>query len=142
MLLDKNRSCCGINQKIIVSKDDGTPREHRAVNPDGKYEVYQFKLDGDLVKNESCCDFLLLNDSLKRAYLIELKGRNISDAVPQLENGERLCRAELCGYEVLYRIVASKVRTHEIQKNGFRKFADKCGGALKYRSCTVFEEEL
>ena len=50
MLLDKNRSCCGINQEIIVSKDDGTPREHRAVNPDGKYEVYQFTLDGDLVK--------------------------------------------------------------------------------------------
>ena len=139
MLLTKEKSHCEENQKIIVSKDLGTTREHRAINPGQQYCVRQYKLDGELIKQQKCCDFLLINDSLKKAYFIELKGGNIDEAIPQLENGERLCTAELQGYTFFYRIVPSKVRTHAVTSNKFKKFKDKCGTKLKYQTIKMEE---
>lgn len=94
----------------------------------------QYKLDGVVVKNETCCDFLLLNDSLRRAYLIELKGRNIDEAVPQLQAGKRILSPELKGYDFYCRIVCSKVNKNDLMKNTFRKFQDACGSRLDYDS--------
>lgn len=57
---DKSR--CKETQKIIVSQDNKSSRKHIAHN-DGGFRVRHYRLDGDLVKQEKCCDFLLLNDS-------------------------------------------------------------------------------
>lgn len=141
MQLTKEQSLCEEKQKLIVSRDKGTAREHRAKNEDGRYTVRHYKLDGDLVKQQKCCDFLLTNDTLKRAYFIELKGRNIDEAVAQLTNGVKLFEKGLKEYEFFYRIVSSKVRTHDIQKNEFRKFKDACGSRLKYQT-NLMEEKL
>lgn len=141
MQLTTEKSLCEEKQKLIVSKDKGTAREHRAKNENGKYNVRHYKLDGDIVKQQKCCDFLLTNDTLKRVYFIELKGGNIDDAVSQLTNGAKLFGTELKGYEFFYRIVSSKVRTHDIQKNEFRKFKDACGSRLKYQT-NLMEEKL
>lgn len=135
------KSLCESNQKIIVSRYKGSQRIHRAINPGQKYSVRQYKLDGDIFQNQKCCDFLVLNDTNKNAYLVELKGGNIDHAVPQLEAGEKLCRPMLAGYQFFYRIVCSKVRTHDVQKNSFRKFKDKCGAKLDYNS-SCLEETL
>lgn len=134
MLLNSEKTRCEAHQKIIVSKDSGTSRVHRAINPEQRYEMRQYKLDGDIVQLQTCCDYLVLNDSLKNAYFIELKGGNIDEAVPQLQSGADLCKVELTGYTFYYRIVCSKVRTHDIQKNSFRKFKDKMGSRLKYQT--------
>lgn len=83
----------------------------------------------------------MLNDTRKNAYFIELKGRNIDEAAAQLTNGAKLFRSELKDYEFFYRIVSSKVRTHDIQKNEFRKFKDACGSRLKYQT-NLMEEKL
>ncbi len=141
MLLTSENSDCEDRQKIIVSRDMGTRREHRALNLKQEYAVRHYKLDKKLVKQQTCCDFLLTNDTLHRAYFIELKGGNIDEAIPQLENAARICREELVGYEYHYRIVQSKARTHDIKKVSFRKFKDKCGSRLKYQT-TCMEEEL
>lgn len=141
MMLTPDKSLCELKQKLIVSRDKGSPRSHRAVNPGQKYAVRQYKLDGDIITQQTCCDFLLLNDTLKKAYFIELKGGNIDEAVPQLEQGERLFRAELSGYKFFFRIVPSKVRTLDLRKNTFRKFKDKYGSCLQYKT-DVLEETL
>lgn len=141
MLLSEEKSLCEIRQKILVSRDKREAREHRAINPERRYLVRHYRLDGDIIRNQSCCDYLLLNDSLKKAYFIELKGRNLSDAVAQLENGSALCKKELKGYEYYFRVVASKVRTHEVHKNSFRKLQEKYGSRLKYAS-EYMEERL
>lgn len=130
MLLVGKKSLCDRNQPLVVSRDKGNPREHRAKNPDRRYDLRHFKLDGDLIKNEKMCDFLLVNDSLKKAYLIELKGGNIDDAIDQLEAGERVCKSSLEGYIFLYRIVCSKVRTQKLTDKKVRKFKDKYGPRL------------
>lgn len=130
MRLTADQSLCGIRQSIIISKDRGTARKHCAKNPGQKYCVRQYKLDGGLVSQQTCCDFLLTNDTLKKAYFIELKGGNVDGAIPQLEAGAGLFRSELTGYEFYFRIVSSKVRTHDVKNNKFRKFKDKWGNRL------------
>lgn len=141
MLLTQDKSLCGKNQAVVVSKDDGQPRMHRAVNPKRKYDLRHYKLDGDIVKNEICCDFLLVNDSMKKAYFIELKGKNIDHAVDQLEAGEKKFGSELCDYMFFYRIVSTKVRTHKINSSKFRKFQEKCKKRLLVRE-QMLEEIL
>lgn len=141
MLLTPDKSLCKPDQKIIVSRDPGTSRRHCAYNPQQKYKVRQYKLDGDLVSQEKCCDFLLTNDTVKRAYFIECKGGNIDEAIPQLESGYRMFQSELAGYRYDFRIVASKVRTLDLRKNAFRKFKDKWGSHLQYK-VELMEETL
>ena len=73
MLLTPEKSLCEKNQPIIVSRDKRSQVQHRAINPQRVFEVRQYQLDGDLVTQEKCCDFLLTNDTSKKAYFIELK---------------------------------------------------------------------
>lgn len=131
MLLTPDKSLCEKKQAIIVSKDRGSQVQHRATNPQRAFDVRHYKLDGDLVTQEKCCDFLLTNDTSKNAYFIELKGGNVDEAVSQLEAGAEKFRGELKGYNFLYRIVCSKAKTHNIRSTKFRKFQEKCGERLK-----------
>ena len=133
MLLTPEKSLCEKNQAIVVSRDRGTQREHRAENPQRKFDLRHYGLDGNLIQQKTCCDYLLVNDSRKKAYFIELKGGNIDDAVKQLEAGESYCRSELSGYETYFRIICSKARTHKMQGNRIRKFKEKCGNRLKIK---------
>lgn len=139
MILTPDKSRCEKNQSIIVSRDKSNRVSHCAINPQREFDVRKYQLDGDLVKQEKCCDFLLINDTKKKAYLIELKGGNIDEAIPQLEAGEKKCKDELKGYVFLYRIVCSKAKTHKIESTAFRRFKEKCGNRLKYKA--MFLEE-
>lgn len=133
MFFSKEKSLCEQNQSIVVSRDHGSQKEHRAVNPGRQFDLRHYKLDGDIIQQQRCCDFLLLNDTKKKAYLIELKGKNIDHAVEQLEAGERICRQFLQGYTYLYRIVCGKVQTHKIKGNKFRKFKEKHSRQLEVK---------
>ncbi len=139
MLLTTDQSLCKANQKQIVSKDRKESRKHIAYNPDQAYQVRHYRLDGNIVRQTKCCDFLLINDTLKNAYFIELKGGNVDEAVPQLERGYGLFHSELAGYQYYFRIVPSRVRTHDIKKTAFRKFKDKWGSHLQYKSIQMEE---
>lgn len=139
MLLTPEKSLCEKNAAIVVSRDRGAQREHRANNPQKAFDLRHYKLDGVLIQQTKCCDFLLVNDSRKKAYLIELKGGNIDDAVEQLEAGEQKCKEELIGYTFFYRIVCSKAKTHKIQNVKFRKFREKCGARLKLKEVCLTE---
>ena len=130
MFFTPDKSICDTNQHIVVSKDKGNQREHRATNPQRFFNLRHYKLDGEIFNQIKCCDFLLINDSTYKAYLIELKGGNIDEAVEQLEAGEQKCKSELGRYTFLYRIVCSKAKTHKIQSVKFRKFQEKCGKRL------------
>lgn len=141
MLLIPEKSKCEKYQERVVSRDKGNKREHIAVNPQKKYELRKYQLDGDIVKQTKCCDFLLLNDTLAKAYFIELKGKNIDDAIEQLEAGEKLCKNDLQGYKFYYRIICSKIKTHKIQGSKFRKFKEKHMNNLILKE-NKYEEKL
>lgn len=73
MRLTQDRSLCETHQKIIVSKDHGTSRTHRADNTRKRYAVRQYKLDGDIISDKKCCDFLLLNGYIERCVFYRVK---------------------------------------------------------------------
>ena len=139
MLLNPEKSLCEKNQAIVVSRDKGNSREHRAINPQKSFDLRKYQLDGDLIKQTKCCDFLLINDTRKKAYLIELKGGNVDEAVEQLEAGENKCKGELKGYTFFYRIVCSRAKTHKIQNTKFRKFKEKCRTRLLMKENILLE---
>lgn len=141
MLLTQEKSLCDKKQAIVVSRDARQSREHRATNPKRAFDLRHYKLDGDLVKNETSCDYLLLNDSSKKAYFIELKGENIDEAVDQLEASEKKFAPELGDYKFFYRIVCSKALTHKIHKPKYLKFKEKCGSSLRTKE-SILEETL
>ena len=114
-----------IHKKVYVSAEKG--RKHIANNPGGQYEVRHYRLDGDVVKNEVCCDFILLNDSCLDAYYIELKGSDLVRAVEQVEAGQRLFRGILNEYTSYFRIVTSKTRTQDLNSTRFRHFQRTVG---------------
>lgn len=133
MLLSFEKSLCEKKQATVVSRDKGAQRVHRAENPQRKFDLRHYKLDGALIQQTTCCDFLLVNDSRAKAYLIELKGGNIDEAVDQLKAGENICKPDLQDYVFYYRIICSKAKTHKIQNTKFRKFKENCGTRLKMK---------
>ena len=127
MMFENNESLCDPYAKIIVSKDKGEVRKHIAINPDQSFCVRQYRLDGGIFDNVMCCDFLLLNDTSKIAYYIELKGKDIGHAAKQLQAGEKLCHDELTDYKSLYRIVARKMQTQKAYPMEYRKLLNRVG---------------
>ena len=140
MCFTEENSRCEKNQKIIVSKDKGETREHRAINPEGKFDVRQYNLDGDILKQTKTCDFLLLNDTQKKAYLIELKGKKIDNALDQLLASERFCKKYFPDYMFLYRIVCSKAKTAKINNSKVLKFKAKYPGLVKIKEIKLVEQ--
>ena len=69
MQLIPEKSLCEKNPASVVSKDKGESRKHCAINPNRKFDLRHYQLDGVLIQQETCCDFLLINDSTKKAYL-------------------------------------------------------------------------
>lgn len=140
MIFDGHESLCKPNAKTIVSQDKGAPRKHIAENPGQKFTVRQFRLDGDIFHDITCCDFLLLNDTSKNAYYIELKGNDVGHAAEQLMAGAKLCANELKGYTEYYRIVASKMPTQWAYPFSYRKLSNRVGNRLKSATGQMREE--
>lgn len=122
MPLEKYDSLGKKRQAVIVSKDSGQKREHRATNIN-RCKVSHYQIDGYVVQDESIrCDFLLMNDDKTDAYLIELKGSDIEHTLEQLEATAIRLKEELRGYTVKYRLVHSRARTQAIRGIKFKKF--------------------
>ncbi len=85
------------------------------------------------------CDFLLLNEDVKTAYLIELKGSDLVAAAEQIEATEKILKKELCEYNLQYRIIANKCKTQEIHSSAYRRYQLRWKGRLKQK--TGFMEE-
>ena len=138
MILGGASSLCQINQKYITSSEN--KRSHIALNPQGMFHVRHYRLDGMIITNQLCCDYLLVNDTRKKAYYIELKGQDIRKAVSQVLAAEKLCDEDLPGYLSYYRIIPSKTRTEELHSIEFRRLLQKVGtNRLKCKSIKMEE---
>lgn len=123
MELSDYKSLCSERQSVIVSKENG--RQHIAKNKD-RNQVRQYQIDGVILKRQTACDYLVLNDDKKTAYFIELKGTDIIHAGEQLEAGANALKGQLSGYRPHFRIVATKIGTHKIHDSRYRKFEERC----------------
>uniref|UniRef100_UPI004025C330 hypothetical protein n=1 Tax=Dialister sp. TaxID=1955814 RepID=UPI004025C330 len=126
--LAKFQSLCSERQSKIVSQDreSRNPCKHIAVNKD-QSNVAQYQLDGQVFTgHEQRCDFLVMNQDKKSAYLIELKGSNILHAMDQVLSAENLLKEDLVGYSVFYRIIY-RSRTQEVRKSRIIRWKEKEG---------------
>mgnify|MGYP004482094217 FL=1 len=132
-------SLCGKNDKQIVSRDKGNRQYHKAINVKREY-VTHYQIDGVVIKSDDRCDYLLINEDKKIAYLIELKGSDLVKAAKQLETTENVLRQELTGYNLRYRIIANKCKTQEIHSSAYRKYQIRWNSRLLQK--TGFIEEM
>ena len=133
-------SLCSKYASRVVSQDKGNPQYHRGINSEKAY-VTHYKIDGIVIKTGNRCDYLLMNEKKRIAYLIELKGSDLVKAAGQLEETEKFLRQELSGYEMQYRIVANKCKTQEIRSSAYRKYQIRWKGRLVQKT-GVIEENI
>lgn len=105
-------------QPRFVSKENRCT--HIAENPAGKY-VRQFKVDGDVFPSggngPKRCDYLILDDTDRHAYYIELKGSDVRRAIQQVESSIEEINPSI-GYKVhsriIYRTFTQEVKSAEV----------------------------
>lgn len=131
-------SLCNKNAEQIISRDKRNPQYHKGINSNRKF-VTHYKIDGSVIKSGDRCDFLLINEEKRYAYLIELKGSDLVKAAKQLESTEKILKESLSGYRLHYRIVANKCKTQEIRSAAYRKYQIRWKGKLMQK--TGFIEE-
>ncbi|MCI8977685.1 hypothetical protein AALB47_07155 [Lachnospiraceae bacterium 54-11] len=132
------KSLCNKYASQIVSQDKGNPQYHKRINSANTY-VTHYKIDGIVIKTGSRCDYLLMNEEKRIAYLIELKGSDLVRAAGQLEATEKFLGQELSDYELQFRIIANKCKTQEIHSSAYRKYQIRWKGRLIQK--TGFIEE-
>ena len=124
------------NRESVVSEENG--RKHTGINT-GMCRVIQYRVDGVILINQKACDYIVLNEKKKTAYLIELKGNKINEAADQLLETYKTLKQYLRGYKLHFRIVASKAKTHNIRSAAFRKIK---GELMKIGSFDMKNKEL
>lgn len=113
--------------KKIKSSENGCT--HIGNNPDGN-ECRQYQTDGGVYEKntaEGRCDYLVLNDTAKRAYFIELKGSNIGHVIEQVEKSVKDIQASLRGYQIFRRIIY-KTGSHDVHSSAVLQWKKKCQG--------------
>ena len=108
-------------QPIFKSEENGCV--HIGKNVSG-HTIRHYKVDNGIIpQNDSQerCDYLLLNDTDKRAYYIELKGSDLEKAIRQIENSIRLLHSGISSYTVFPRIVYYS-GTHDIRGSKVTKW--------------------
>lgn len=139
MPLSGFNSCCQKYAQRITSRDARGRQTHVGINQKTEH-VTHYHIDGVVITDGNRCDFLLINEDSHKAYLIELKGHDLSWAAMQLAETQKRLASQLSGYTVYYRIIANKCNTHEIESASFKKYRMLWKNSLKYQS--VFLEEI
>ena len=140
MPINGYESLCEERQKIIVSKDKKHPQKHRALNIN-EDRVNHYRVDGVIITNQTACDFLLVNEESGIAYLIELKGGEVSDAVSQLKHSAETLKRELEKNTKQFRIVAKKCKTQQIENASTKKLLAEWRRKKCIRICEIELEE-
>ena len=148
---DYENLCKDKRQSIIVSQDRKSDCQHRARNVVKQNNlrsiVRQYKIDGNIITIGNKCDYLVLNDDLKTAYLIELKGKDIHRAIKQLEDTLNIMKENLPDYTFFLRIAYTGKCTHTVRDNKTihwkkRHGASKDGIAIVDLKRSPYEENI
>ena len=138
--LDEYESLCDKNQKRIKSKDKRSPCIHMAVN-ELRHNVRQYQIDGIVIKEGNKCDFLVINDELHHAYLIELKSSKVPKATVQTDETYNKIHESLPNYTFYFRIVYKGANTHNIRSKDVVKWLERHGKTKDGIPGAVVKEE-
>jgi hypothetical protein len=87
-------------------------KTYRIINQSGS-ALSVYEVDPCLIPDrlEKKCDYLILADAEKegKAFLIELKGSDISSAIQQIESSLNILGTSLKGYKIFGRVIGRRV---------------------------------
>jgi len=137
----KSHHCTDCNKNPVIVVEE-KKCEYRMKNPSEKL-VCKTRMDGCYIKNQRCCDYLIVNCNDKDAYFIELKGSDVLYAVSQIEKALDYVKDNLYGFNCYARIIVSKVPVPNIQNTpkilSIRKKFKKLGGDVKVKTIVFLE---
>ena len=125
------------NSEVVVRENK---REFRIKNKSRKYNINKVKVDGCFIKDRRRCDYLfeiLQGTKIEKVFYVELKGKDLSHAIEQLEATIEYCRDIHCKYSKEAYIVTSKVPDGPESQNLKKKFKDRNGFLLKIKANSI-----
>ena len=144
MGLKDYQSHCKKNQKVIVCQDKKNQQKYVAHNKDFD-TVYQYLFDGEVIKEGKRCDYLLLNETKKRLYFVELKGSDLKYALVQIEESVKVCktrfRSDINQCSMSFRVILNKVRSPKVYTNDEKRFKKSVGRDLVCKTM-LYEENI
>lgn len=118
-----HQSQCEKRQKNIVCAENAAKYEAHNVN---RNLVRQYHIDGDVIcSKQRKCDYLVLNDEKRQAYLVELKSSKIQHAIDQINDTEKVVKSSLPSYQFYYRIVYGGSATHNVHDSKVLKWKNQ-----------------
>lgn len=144
MLLNKNCICYSGDKKDCPVSQKG--KTYRIVNSSGSlltvYEVDTCLIPGVQHKK---CDYLILveNHHEKKAFLIELKGTDLTSAIHQIENSLQILGNSIRGYQIFGRIVGRRITPNiRSRRSALEEKLRQLGGDLKIISGYEYAETV
>lgn len=130
MLFEKKYSQCKIHQSVVVSGEKG--KCHRVENNSGS-PIYQYPIDGGIICNTNTkkCDYIVeVTKDKPIAFIIELKGSHLNEAIQQIESTINHFKSKLQNYDIRPRIISKRVITHSVKNSEHRNFQHKYKKAI------------
>lgn len=106
-----------------------------------RYVARQFKVDGEVFEKGTKperCDWLLLNDTKKNAYYIELKGKSIPKAIKQIDQTVDDIHPSISQYRIHCRIVYH-TGSHDVAGSEVTQWKKKYRGRAVIKSRRLIE---
>jgi len=122
MLFDAEKSRCKTDALTVVSSENNNRHILENIS---RVKVYQYHIDGDIITGtaDKKCDYIVEAMTTPRpvAFVIELKGSDIIQAIRQIESTILKYKNKLEIYEICPRIVVHKVTTLSLRSSEYRK---------------------
>lgn len=121
-LLDEKCLKFSDSRKIASVKERG--KELTVQNESGK-EIAVYHVDGCLIQQGRCCDYLLLIIDDECAHFIELKGSHIEKAIEQINASIDNLFPKLSTYKINAWIISSKARAPALRSTHMIKLKQR-----------------
>jgi len=133
------------NRPNVVLSDHKSRCEYRGTNPLRK-ELVHYRIDGHVLPSSANkkCDHLLMNLPDQRAYFVEIKGSDLTQAAKQINQTINELSPQLKGYSLEARVVLTKVNSPDLRASDYLKLQKRMkalGGSLE-KATSVYNEKL
>jgi hypothetical protein len=118
--------CSDCSRNSIINAEERKSK-YSLINPQRR-EVCKVRVDNCVIATDSKqCDYLFLSCETFIAYFIELKGKNLSHAIDQLDQSIDHLLNNIGEFTINARVVLSKTQTPDIRTIKYKKFKAKIG---------------
>jgi len=117
----------GMTENLIRNElIDGVSDDINELN-DKLMELKWNQVNGDILTDGKKCDFLVLNDDDKFAYLIELKRKKFLEGMEQVKTSHQKIKSALPDYQFLFRIVHAGTNIHAVRSQEVVRWRESHG---------------